>query len=273
MTEKKVLFLDMDGTTLNDQHEIPEDNLSAIKAASEAGHDVVITTGRPEASARNLMKKYRLDQAGCRYIIANNGGTILDYRTEEILFSTGLPLPWVRELIQEARRQDVFIQTYAGEKVVAEKENEGLDYYAKKNGMERLVVPDIMAVLEREPGKVLLIDMHDRSRLEKYKNSMEEWGRDKVEMYFSSREFLEVVPKGINKENAVRAYCDMFHIPAANTVAAGDEQNDLPMILAAGVGCAAANAVDEVKAGADYVTENDNNHSAVAEIIRKFMLS
>ena len=161
----------------------------------------------------------------------------------------------------------------AGDKVVAEKENEGLDYYAKKNGMERLVVPDIMAVLEREPGKVLLIDMHDRSRLEKYKNSMEEWGRDKVEMYFSSREFLEVVPKGINKGNAVRAYCDMFHIPAANTVAAGDEQNDLPMILAAGVGCAAANAVDEVKAGADYVTENDNNHSAVAEIIRKFMLS
>ena len=65
----------------------------------------------------------------------------------------------------------------------------------------------------------------------------------------------------------------MFHIPAANTVAAGDEQNDLPMILAAGVGCAAANAVDEVKAGADYITENDNNHSAVAEIIRKFMLS
>ena len=103
--------------------------------------------------------------------------------------------------------------------------------------------------------------------------TLEEWSRDKVEMYFSSREFLEVVPKGINKGNAVRAYCDMFHIPAANTVAAGDEQNDLPMILAAGVGCAAANAVDEVKAGADYVTENDNNHSAVAEIIRKFMLS
>ena len=270
---KKVLFLDMDGTTLNDQHEIPEENLKAMEEAARAGHDVVVTTGRPEASAKNLMAKYCLDQVGCRYVIANNGGTILDYQTGEILFSTGLPLPWVKELVEEARRQDVFIQTYAGDRVVAEKEDEGLDYYAKKNGMERLVVPDIMAVLEREPGKALLIDMHDHERLEKYKAAMENWSLGKVEMYFSSREFLEVVPRGINKGNAVRAYCEMFHIPVSDTIAAGDEQNDLPMILAAGVGCAMANAVDEVKAGADYITENDNNHSAVAEIIRKFMLS
>lgn len=271
--EKKVIFLDMDGTTLDDRHEISEKNLAAMEAAVKAGHDVVITTGRPEASARKLVEKYRLDRVGCRYVIANNGGTILDYQTGEILFSRGVPLPWIGDLVEEARRQDVFIQTYAGDKVVAEKEDEGLDFYAKKNGMERIVVPDMMAVLEREPGKALLIDMHDHERLERYKASMEEWSRDKVEMYFSSREFLEIVPKRINKGNAVRAYCEMFGIAPFNTIAAGDEQNDLPMLLAAGVGCAMANAVEEVKAGADYICECDNNHSAVAEIIEKFMLS
>ena len=44
--EKKALFLDMDGTTLNDQVEIPKENLEAMKAALKAGHEIVVTTGR-----------------------------------------------------------------------------------------------------------------------------------------------------------------------------------------------------------------------------------
>ena len=47
--EKKALFLDMDGTTLNDQVEIPKENLEAMKAALKAGHEIVVTTGRPTA--------------------------------------------------------------------------------------------------------------------------------------------------------------------------------------------------------------------------------
>lgn len=271
--EKKALFLDMDGTTLNDQHEISEENLNAIQEAVKAGHDVVVTTGRPDASAVKLVEKYRLDQAGCRYVISFNGGTILDYRTGEVLFSTGVPLPWLRTLADEARRQGVFLLTYAGAKVVAEADTDALDFYTKRTGLESLVVPDMVDVLEREPGKALLVDLHGQEAMIRYMESMKEWSGDKLDMYFSSRELLEIVPKGINKGNAVRAYCEMFHIPISGTIAAGDEQNDLPMILTAGVGCAMANAVEEVKAAADYITENDNNHSAVAEIIRKFMLS
>ena len=42
--EKKALFLDMDGTTLNDQVEIPKENLEAMKAALKAGHEIIVTT-------------------------------------------------------------------------------------------------------------------------------------------------------------------------------------------------------------------------------------
>ena len=45
------------------------------------------------------------------------------------------------------------------------------------------------------------------------------------------------------------------------------------MLQAANIGCAVANAQESVKQAADYITENDNNHAAVAEIIEKFMLS
>jgi len=44
------------------------------------------------------------------------------------------------------------------------------------------------------------------------------------------------------------------------------------MIEAAGVGVAMANASDAAKSVADYITERDNNHSGIAEVIEKFVL-
>ena len=56
-------------------------------------------------------------------------------------------------------------------------------------------------------------------------------------------------------------------------MAAGDQENDISMIEASAVGAAMKNATDAVKASADYITENDCNHSGVAEILRKFILA
>ena len=55
-----------------------------------------------------------------------------------------------------------------------------------------------------------------------------------------------------------------------NAVAAGDEENDISMIEAAGVGVAMANATPRLKECADYITEQDNDHDGIAEVIDKF---
>ena len=79
-------------------------------------------------------------------------------------------------------------------------------------------------------------------------------------------------PTGVEKGEALKAFCKRLEIPIAKSLAAGDENNDISMIKAAGTGCAVANARPEVKAAADYVTLADNNQGAVREIIEKFML-
>ena len=76
----------------------------------------------------------------------------------------------------------------------------------------------------------------------------------------------------MNKGAAVTALCRQLGIDIRDSVAAGDENNDVSMIRAAGVGAAMANAVAAAKAAADYVTERDNNHDGIAEVIRKFFL-
>ena len=68
------------------------------------------------------------------------------------------------------------------------------------------------------------------------------------------------------------AMCRQLGIDIRDSVAAGDENNDVSMIRAAGVGAAMANAVAAAKAAADYVTARDNNHDGIAEVIRKFFL-
>ena len=57
-----------------------------------------------------------------------------------------------------------------------------------------------------------------------------------------------------------------------DVITVGDERNDISMIEAAGTGVAVANAREELKSVADFITENDNNHGAIAEVIHKFII-
>ena len=82
-----------------------------------------------------------------------------------------------------------------------------------------------------------------------------------------------VFNKNAGKGNAVRWVCEHFAIPLSNSYAAGDAPNDISMLLAAGTGIAMANADQEVKEIADIITEKDNDHNGLLEIIEKYFLS
>lgn len=271
--DRKVLFLDMDGTTLDDRHQMSKKTREALRSCMEAGHEVVITTGRPAASAKYLLTTYRLEEIGCRYVISYNGGLVLDCKTKEILFQYTLPLAYTEVLAEYARKEGLYLQTYEDNTILSEHDDENLAHYMEKTSMEAKVVSDIAKALKKEPCKMLAIDIHDHKKLEDFVNKMKDWSEDKVDMYLSCPEYLEIVPKGVCKGKALQDFCKRFGFLVENTVAAGDEANDISMLQAANIGCAVANAQESVKQAADYITENDNNHAAVAEIIEKFMLS
>lgn len=271
MKNKKALFLDMDGTTLDDEKQLSKENYDALGRAYRAGYEIVITTGRSYSSAEYIREHYGLDRIGCRYMIVFNGAAILDCKTGELLFSRTLALEYVKELVDAARSADVYLHTYEGDMVLTEREDENLAVYLKRTNMKARVVQDLQKALEQPPHKMLAIDVKDPARLHVFLKDQEAWAKGKIDMYFSSREYLEVIPEGVSKGAALRMFCERMGIPVQDTIAAGDENNDLSMIAAAGTGCAVANAQEEVKAAADYVTENDNNHSAIAEIVDRFI--
>lgn len=271
--EHKILFLDLDGTLLNDRKEVTPGNRRAINGALERGHRIVVASGRPLKSALAQARRLELAGEGC-YVIAYNGGMIFDCSAGQPVHREALELETLYRVYDEAARRGLYIQTYDREDVVVEPRCDGAvaGRYCAAIGLDWRRIGDVRRDLSGAPVKALLIDYRDREPLE----DMERWLQRELaglaDCFFSSRHFLEVVPAGVGKGSAVTALCRRLGIEIRNAVAAGDESNDISMLRAAGVGAAMANAAPAVKAAADFVTERDNDHDGVAEIIERFLL-
>lgn len=269
--DRKLLFLDLDGTLLNDEGIITEGNRTALDTALKKGHGVVIATGRPLSSALGKAASLGLNKPGC-YVISFNGALIYDFGREEQVFRCSIPMDAVRRVFDEAKRLGLHIQTYDGADVVAEHwgDRRILEGYCHGMGIVYRYLTDVCEELTEDPAKMLAIEDKDFSKLDRLQQFIETEMADSLECFHSNPHFLEIVKAGMNKGQAVRMLCQVLGVPVANTVAAGDAANDLSMIRAAGVGVAMANGTEDVKAYADYVTQNDNNHDGIAEIVERF---
>ena len=112
MKDRKILFVDLDGTLLTDSKEITQENLAAIRKATEQGHAVVVTTGRPLYSTERLLGKLGLTSPGC-YAITSNGAMIYDSGEKKVLFQTGVSRDCLREAFDEAFKAGIHPQTYS----------------------------------------------------------------------------------------------------------------------------------------------------------------
>lgn len=271
--EKKILFLDLDGTLLNDEKKITAGNRAALEAALQKGHRVVIATGRPLSSAIEKSEELGLTEEGC-YVIAYNGGVVYDVHRRQTVFEQLIPGTAACRIAQLIDSHDVHVQTYAHDAVLVSPrwEDEHLKRYCAVISIGHRVLPDFPEKLDMDVPKVLAVSFTDHDSLERIYPLIKEQFSDCVDCFFSSDALLEIVPKGMNKGNAVRRMCALLDIPIENSIAVGDAENDLTMIVAAGVGVCMCNGTANVKAAADYITEADNNHDGVAEVVHKFML-
>lgn len=266
----QIMFTDLDGTLLNDAKQVTPKNRQAIETWLAGGRQIVITTGRPLPSAIQLARELHLTGPGC-YLIASNGALLYDCHTASILFETGLSRDFVRYLLDEADAWGIHAHSYSKTNVLCEHATPELAYYEQAISVPAVIVPDIVKYLSYDPWKVILIDRSSEKRLRDFQAAHREWEQGRCSSIFSCSFMLEYCPLGISKGNAVRTLCNHLHIPITDAIAAGDAENDISMIQAAGIGVAMANASPQVKAAADYITNADCNHDGFAEILNRFM--
>ena len=266
----KYIFTDLDGTLLNDAKEVCKDNIEAIEEALLKGHRVIVATGRPLEAAVIGAKHAGLYRPGC-FLLCYNGGMIYDCTKEEVIYEKTLGMDDIKALFKSADEAGIHVQAYDNGKVICQREDKELLYYCRNGQMQYEIRDNVPETLSSPSLKVLLISF-DNDKLVDFKNTHKEFENERMHSIFSCLEYLEYMPSNVSKGDGIGILSELLHFDIEDSIAIGDERNDLSMIEKAGMGVAMKNAVDEAKNVADYITTKDNNEGGVAEVIRKFVL-
>lgn len=269
----KLIVSDLDETLLNDQHDVCENNIRAIKKAQELGVKFVPATGRGYRTIKNVLKKLDLYNKKEEYIISFNGCSIVECRDFKPLIFNGLPFYKAEEIFSFGLSKDVCIQIYSEDTVYMYNVNEGEKsrYINMKTNFEELKEPSI-EFLKDTPIAKMIFQNTDVPYLRSLEEGMKNITEGAVSLTYSSNRYMEMNKSGVNKGQAMQSLAKLLGIKKEETIAVGDNYNDLSMLKAAGLSVAAGNAVDGVKEICGYTCRNDNNEGVLMEVINKFIL-
>ncbi len=263
----KILFTDLDGTLLDSQKAISDYTRDVLRKWCENGHKLVLCSGRAIDSVEHVKQSLHLDFPGM-YLIGYNGGRIYDYDKQETLYEVKLTLEQTAHAVEEAARADIHIQAYSDTHIIAPRQDEELDFYRKVICSPIIFCENIVDALKEAPYKCLAIELNDFEKLENFRLSLLPWAeKEGISLIYSNPNYLEIFPSSSGKGAAVKILCSLLGIHPYFSVAAGDAENDLSMIEAAGMGIAMLNGSDDIKMAATTITAYDNDHDGLAHAL------
>lgn len=270
MDNRKIIFLDLDGTLTNNEKKITKKTKEKLIEIQKQGHIIALASGRPTPGIVPVAKELELEKFG-GYILAFNGGKVIDCSTNKTVFENVMDRKYVPELIRYARVHNLGLISYdLKQALVATR----MDKYIFREAIVINKIPaymtDVEKYLDFNPNKCLCTAKPEESEF--YEKDLIKRFGDKLSIYRSCDFFIEIMPKGIDKAASIEKLIGLLGIARESTIACGDGLNDLSMIKYAGVGVAMENAAKEVKEVADYITAS-NNDDGIVQVIDKFILN
>lgn len=267
----KLLVLDVDGTLLNNEKEISKRTLASLLKVQQMGVRIVLASGRPTYGLLPLAKTLELGNYG-GFIVSYNGCQIINAQNGEILFERRINPEMLPYLEKKARKNGFAIFTYHDDTIITDSpDNEHILYEAQLNNLQIIPEEEFSIAVDFAPCKCMLVsdDVEALTGLE------EHWKRrlnGALDVFRSEPYFLEVVPCGIDKANALGVLLEQLGVTREEVVAIGDGVCDVTMLQIAGMGVAMGHSQDSVKVCADYVTAS-NEEDGVALAAEKIILA
>lgn len=261
----RLIATDMDGTLLTPDDRITDYTAAAIHRAVDGGAVFTLCTGRPLQGVKKYIRQLNLD---CP-VITYNGAAIVHSRTGEIMFSQDMDTQDAYQIYSEAKKRGTMFILWSQNKLYASEISEKTHFYEEITSTKATLLTDFDSVARQGITKMLWYDEPD---------TLEDWieelkGKNLCHTTFmkSRAYFLEFFSDKVSKAVAMEKLGEYYGIKREEMIAIGDQTNDLSMIEYAGLGVAMENAVDSVKAVADYITAS-NTQDGVAKVLEKFVL-
>ncbi|MCR4909647.1 MAG: Cof-type HAD-IIB family hydrolase [Lachnospiraceae bacterium] len=271
---KKLLCLDLDGTFLNSRKEANPEDLKAVNDMLAKGHSVAFATGRPTLSGILLAKSFGLTGPGF-YVIGYNGAEIYDTGEGKSCFRMPFPVEDFSHIREEAYQEGFCCITYDDSHVLTDRGRDDEAFYSYQKDLKlpvKLVEDTARYISENEIPilKMIVATLKGKELLERFREKLLPYTQKKLYALVTSYKLLEIGPGNVSKGTGIRSLSEILDIPLKDTIGVGDESNDIEMLKTVGHPVAMANGAEEVKSLAEYVTERDNDHGGVAEVIGHF---
>ena len=267
----KIITCDLDETLLCMDRTISRRNIDAIHAAMEKGVKFVCASGRGYMSFQNTLQEIGLYDLADQYSISFNGSAITENRGNRVLFLEGISWELANALYVKGVEFGVCMHIYTQDTVYIYKLNEDERKFLE-NRMDYILVddPDLSFLKGQQIIKVL----YEHNGYD-YLNQIEEKVAEltgECEVSYSSDRYLEFNKAGISKGAGLERLAGILGVDMKDTLAIGDNVNDITMIRAAGLGAAVGNVYEGIRGECDYIAEATNDEGGVGEIIEKFVL-
>ncbi|QGQ44509.1 Cof-type HAD-IIB family hydrolase [Metabacillus sediminilitoris] len=271
MTHYQLLALNIDGTLLRSNGRLQPSTKEAIDYVKNKGIYVTLVTNRHFQSAKKLARALKLDT-----LLVTHGGAFISENLDEPIFEKRISEEMTFNLVQVLENFKCNIRITHERFSIGNRRKIASNLLSKSilNTSDSMFYPvqfvdSLGDSLRDEPVAGTRIDVHFSKEEEK-----EEAAKliinafNTVDVRVNQPKKIEIVKKGVSKENGLRTLVNHLNIPLEKVVAIGDAEDDIEMIASAGLGVAMWNAPFEVKRVADWVTRS-NNQQGVAYMVKE----
>ena len=272
MCQKKyrLIAMDLDGTLTNDDKKITAKTEACLKELQNDGVRLVLASARPSPGLLAECDILDMRRHG-GILMSYNGGRIVDAQTGNTLYETAMPLDMARRVLKKLEEYPVTVILDDGKQFyVTDPKGYKVEYECWNNHMTCSQVDNLAEFMDFEPVKFLMSVLPEEIRT--VQEQIASWLPEELTVVQTAPFYLEIIPAVINKGEGLRQICALLDIPVDQSIAFGDSENDIPMLLSAGIGVAMENASQEVKEAADAVT-GSNNQDGIASFLKKVCCS
>lgn len=264
MLNNNTIVLDLDGTILNINKVIQNEDLKALRYLSKF-NSIIIASGRHHSEIERLINFYQLDNIIEKLIVCRNGQIIYDIQEKKIVQNININYNELIKVISELESKNIYWYLIQDNQLFCKK----IDYNClkyidnkkytinilsdiselKRYSIEKFIINSDNIKKLKDVEKILLnnynIDLFKIERKKTYNN-----------IYYWQNNIL---PKNINKYTAVQYVIKKLKLNK-KIIAFGDGINDYELLLNANVSICMEHSCKELKKICNFVTKsNDNN--------------
>ena len=258
----KLVVLDLDGTLLNDEHEVSRENRTTISCLKKQGVQFMLASGRPYKS----IVPYAMDLGLDLPIISANGSIVKSPKDNDVYVSSSLPKELAKEIIDFAKEQMFSISLYLENNILTFND----DLINLHRDLEKLEARKITRFLFEQPiFKILLV--HHPKKIKETLHWLGTKYKNKLHITSSEQNFIEVMNINASKGIALKHLMKKMGLPSQEAIVFGNNFNDVSMFEIAGLSVAMLNSPYKVRNIADIVTKS-NVEDGVAYALKKIFL-